>query len=157
MFMKKPLETERDEIRRLEPGETVTTVPVERTTQRQPLWIDTMARTAGRQRRMARALRRMIGGLVGADLVMNNIALTRPKALNHDLKGSWLPPRGPDPFFFSAPEIPRFSAPQAGAPTEPEGGAMGYALIVGARSRARRGARSRPMPGPANSKGTWVS
>ena len=64
MFMKKPLETERDATRRLVPGETVTTVPVERTAANANRWIDTMAlaRRLRRQRRMARALRRMIGG-----------------------------------------------------------------------------------------------
>lgn len=64
MFMKTQRETERDATRHLTPGETVTTVPVERTAANANRWIDTIAQThrLRRQRRMARALRRMIGG-----------------------------------------------------------------------------------------------
>ena len=64
MFMKILRETERDATRHLVPGETVTTVPVERTAANANRWIDTSAQVhrLRRQRRVARALRRMIGG-----------------------------------------------------------------------------------------------
>ena len=63
MFMKILRETERDATRRLVPGETVTTVPVERTAANANRWIDNSAQAhrLRRQRRMARALRRMFG------------------------------------------------------------------------------------------------
>jgi hypothetical protein len=64
MFMKTQRETERDATRHLTPGEPVTTVSVERTAANANRWIDTIAQAhrLRRQRRMARALRRMIGG-----------------------------------------------------------------------------------------------
>ena len=63
MLMKTLPDTNRDVTRQRVPGETVTTVPVERTAANANQWIDRTAQALRlrRQRRMARALRRMFG------------------------------------------------------------------------------------------------
>ena len=63
MLIKTQLDNNRDVTRQLVPGETVTTVPVERTAANASRWTDStsQSRRLRRQRRMARALYRMIG------------------------------------------------------------------------------------------------